>query len=192
MSIIEIIDRLLYLAHYRRHRLFEMQELHGDVSVIKVPISSPVEPDWKFPECRNEVVRLIGQLKAEARRTNIEVHSECLSIDFDEVNPDRQFQRWEQYLEDLRIQCVDLYANKTPHVKRRRRTTKNVRPLTPKQTEVMETVSHHAGNRTKAASELGITRQAVDKAFNAGMKKLGPRVEPPKPRIQRYPHATRK
>ena len=59
--------------------------------------------------------------------------------------------------------------------KRKKRATspRKSRPLTPRQTEVIQIVGECKGNIAEAARRLGIDRKTVDEAYKAGMAKLG-------------------
>jgi hypothetical protein len=50
------------------------------------------------------------------------------------------------------------------------------RPLTARQTEVIQIVGNCNGNIAKAAKRLGLNRKTVDEAYRAGMGKLGKTV----------------
>lgn len=61
----------------------------------------------------------------------------------------------------------------TPRKRRRRKTDAAPRPLTPKQTEVVQIVGECKGNLAEAARRLGIDRATVEEYYEAANKKLG-------------------
>jgi hypothetical protein len=86
------------------------------------------------------------------------------------------------------------YADRQRQVgkKRRRRGARKLRPLTTKELEAVKIVSEHKGNYTEAAREIGVSRQAVKKRFDAAIKKV-PELskKPQKPGTQRLPRDRR-
>jgi hypothetical protein len=82
--------------------------------------------------------------------------------------------------------------------KKRRRSAerKGVR-LTDKQSEAIEVVARHDGNFTKAAKELGISRQGLQNRYDSAVKKCKkenidiPKARSPKPKLQSLPHDRR-
>jgi len=72
--------------------------------------------------------------------------------------------------------CYEAEAKGKPaKAKRTRRGTRDrkPRPLTPRQTEVVQIVGECRGDIAKAAKRLGLHRKTVAEAYRAGLKKLG-------------------
>jgi hypothetical protein len=70
--------------------------------------------------------------------------------------------------------------------RRRRKGNRKTRPLTAKESEAVHIVGEHKGNITKAAEEIGVSRQALTKRFKAAHKKLGTKAMP-KPKTKPMP-----
>jgi hypothetical protein len=64
-------------------------------------------------------------------------------------------------------------AGNRPTRRRRGTSARKPRPLTPRQTEVVQTVGECKGNIAKAAQQLGLHRKTVEEAYKAGLAKLG-------------------
>jgi DNA-binding CsgD family transcriptional regulator len=63
-----------------------------------------------------------------------------------------------------------------PKRTRRRSRARKARPLTPRQTEVVQIVGECKGNIAEVARRLGKNRKTVEEAYRAGMTKLGKTV----------------
>jgi hypothetical protein len=61
----------------------------------------------------------------------------------------------------------------SPPKRRRQGTAKKPRPLTARQTEVIQIVGECKGNLAQAATRLGRNRKTIVEIYKAGMKKLG-------------------
>jgi len=64
-------------------------------------------------------------------------------------------------------------AGKKKRRRRKRQTPDKVRPLTPRQVEVMQIVGECKGNLSQAARRMGLDRKTVEQHWDAASKKLG-------------------
>jgi hypothetical protein len=71
--------------------------------------------------------------------------------------------------------------------KRRRVTARKPTPLTAKQTEAIQLVGENKGNVSAAARAAGKSRQAMQKLYEKGMRKLGRSAAPLKRKTEQLP-----
>ena len=72
--------------------------------------------------------------------------------------------------------AIKLLAAQRPSKQKkqqRQRSRKQIRPLTPRQQEVLHEVGTNQGDRKAAAAALGITRQAIDRTVKVSLNKMG-------------------
>jgi hypothetical protein len=134
-----------------------------------------------FEKVANWAAKCIGESRLDVQRA-------VLTADFSdkadaqiikELRTLDQLSETEQVMEELRTEYPDVVplglAQRQMDTKRSRRPSKprKPRPLTARQTEVVQVVGECKGNIAAAAKRLGRDRKTVDETYRAGLAKLG-------------------